>query len=132
MRTCITILALVISPLILVGQSTEDLILLKDNCCNHGHSTEYKLSDAHGGIVNTLFILYKVFLSSQDHQSCVFTPSCSEYAIQSIKKQGFVKGTIDTFDRLTRCHGFSAENYPIDPKTNLLIDPVRDLSYEKL
>ena len=30
-----------------------------------------------------LFIGYKNFLSSQDMNSCVFTPSCSVYAIES-------------------------------------------------
>ncbi len=124
---------MITSITLILGQTTEELVLLKENCCSHNHSDQnYKLSDAHGGIVNSLFILYKVFLSSQDHQSCVFTPSCSEYAVQSIKKQGFTKGMLDTFDRLTRCHGFGKENYLVDPITKLLVDPVRDINYVKL
>lgn len=133
MKICITILLVITSVALTFGQTTEELLLLKENCCNHNHSNQnYKLTDAHGGIVNTLFVIYKVFLSSQDHQSCVFTPSCSEYAVQSIKKQGLVRGSFDTFDRLTRCHGFGKENYTIDPNSNLLIDPVRDINYVKL
>jgi putative membrane protein insertion efficiency factor len=132
MRICITILLIISSSVLSFSQSAEELKLLKEHsCCNHHSAVRYKLTDANGGFANTLFVLYKVFLSSQDHQSCVFTPSCSEYALQSIKKQGFIRGVIDTFDRLTRCNGFSIENYPIDPKTNLLIDPVRDIHYEE-
>lgn len=133
MKICITILLVITSATFAIGQSSEDLVLLKENCCSQNHSTQnYKLADAHGGVVNTLFVLYKVFLSSQDHQSCVFTPSCSEYAVQAIKKQGLIKGSFDTFDRLTRCHGFGKENYAIDSDTKLLIDPVRDINYVKL
>lgn len=71
-----------------------------------------------------LFVTYKMLLSSQDMGTCVFSPSCSVYGIQSIQKKGLIVGTINTFDRLTRCHAFSAKNYIFDPKKNKLYDPV--------
>jgi len=75
-------------------------------------------------ISTTLFIIYKNFISSQDSHSCSFTPSCSEYAIESIRKNGFFIGGLDAFDRLSRCHGLSPELYIKEPISNRLIDPV--------
>jgi putative membrane protein insertion efficiency factor len=76
--------------------------------------------------------LYKNFISSQDASTCTFTPSCSEYAILAIKKQGVIPGMINFFDRFSRCNGLSPENYSIDLKKGVLIDPPRDFKYEIL
>jgi len=75
-------------------------------------------------IFSNLFLFYKKFISSQDGSSCSFTPSCSEYALQAIKKQGLIIGVINFFDRFSRCNVLSPKNYPIHPKTHLLDDPV--------
>ncbi|MCH8331153.1 MAG: membrane protein insertion efficiency factor YidD, partial [Bacteroidetes bacterium] len=48
----------------------------------------------------------------------------SKYALQSIKKKGFIVGVINFFDRFSRCNGLSPEKYPIHPETKLLYDPV--------
>jgi len=73
-------------------------------------------------IITAFFIGYKTFLSSQDGKSCTFTPSCSVYAIQTIRKKGFLLGILDAVDRLTRCNGLTPENYEIDPDLKLLVD----------
>jgi len=73
-------------------------------------------------IITSMFVFYKKFISSQDSRSCVFIPSCSSYALETIKKNGVLVGFLDTMDRLTRCHGFSAEKYSFDQKQNLLVD----------
>jgi putative membrane protein insertion efficiency factor len=67
---------------------------------------------------------YKKFISSQDSQSCSFTPSCSEYAVMAIRTNGLVKGMLMSFDRLQRCNGFKSERYSIDAKRGLKIDPL--------
>ncbi|WP_238807439.1 membrane protein insertion efficiency factor YidD [Emticicia aquatica] len=69
-----------------------------------------------------LFLFYKTFFSSQDLTVCTFTPSCSEFGILAVKKNGIVMGGIKTMDRLTRCNGLSPEKYEIDIKAKLLID----------
>jgi len=74
-------------------------------------------------VFSSLFLFYKSFISSQDNSRCNFTPSCSEYALQSIKKFGFFKGSLNALDRLSRCNGLAPEQYEIDPHTHLLIDP---------
>ena len=66
-------------------------------------------------LASTGFLIYKTFISSQDRPSCVFTPSCSEYALQSVQEKGFILGWLNTFDRLSRCHGFvHHEHYEFD------------------
>ena len=74
-------------------------------------------------IANILFISYKKFISSQDANHCVFYPSCSVYAYQSIKKNGII-GIFDAMDRLSRCNIFSPENYKNYKNTKLFYDPI--------
>jgi putative membrane protein insertion efficiency factor len=74
--------------------------------------------------ISGLFYIYKDFFSSQDFNHCVFHPSCSVYCVESIKTKGIVKGGIKTFDRLTRCNGFSNEKYEKDYERKRLLDPV--------
>ncbi len=71
-----------------------------------------------------LFLGYKTFLSSQDMNSCVFSPTCSVYAMEAFQKFNPVKAYLMTFDRLTRCHPLSKPGqYPLT--SNLyLYDPV--------
>lgn len=35
---------------------------------------------------------------------CVYTPSCSEYAIAALKKYGVIRGVVKIIKRLWRCH----------------------------
>lgn len=72
----------------------------------------------------TLFLGYKHFISSQDAQDCSFHPTCSEYALQSIKKKGVVIGMMDTGDRLLRCNGGNCAQYKLDKKRNKYLDPI--------
>jgi hypothetical protein len=70
-----------------------------------------------------LFLFYKNYFSSQDLDICVFEPSCSVYAVESIEKNGTLIGLLDGFDRLLRCHSFaSLKDYNKNIKTNKLID----------
>lgn len=72
------------------------------------------------------FLFYKKFISSQDSRSCVFSPSCSEFAVEAFKHKGIVKGWVMTFDRLSRCHGFvKPSQYRFDNNNNLFYDPIK-------
>jgi putative membrane protein insertion efficiency factor len=46
-------------------------------------------------------------------RSCVFYPTCSEYAKQAIEKYGALKGSYLGFLRILRCHPWQKNN--IDP-----------------
>jgi len=38
---------------------------------------------------------------------CKFTPSCSQYAYEAVKKHGVIRGGIKAFWRVLRCNPFS-------------------------
>lgn len=92
---------------------------------NHSYKSHVTQNNELEQVASLLFLFYKKFISSQDYNSCVFEPSCSVYSIQSIKKLGIIRGYMNTFDRMSRCHGLAAEYYPVDQKTQLLYDPVK-------
>lgn len=72
-----------------------------------------------------LFIGYKNFFSSQDMASCVFTPSCSVYAIEAFQTDNPFVAYLKTFDRLSRCHPLTKKGeYPYYKNTAQLYDPV--------
>lgn len=49
---------------------------------------------------------YQVMISPLLGQTCRFSPSCSNYAMQAIERYGFFKGVYLTAARLLRCHPF--------------------------
>ena len=92
-------------------------------------SNNYKgyLKKSHNELQATaaiLFIGYKSFLSSQDMNSCVFTPSCSVYAIESLQHNNPFVAYLKIFDRLSRCHPLVAKKeYPYNFETEKYYDP---------
>lgn len=54
---------------------------------------------------------YKYFISPLTPPSCRFTPTCSEYAVQALKKHGPFKGLYLTIRRLMRCHPWGGSGY---------------------
>jgi putative membrane protein insertion efficiency factor len=45
---------------------------------------------------------------------CRYSPTCSDYARESIDRFGIIKGTLLSIKRLARCHPFSQASY-FDP-----------------
>jgi putative membrane protein insertion efficiency factor len=43
--------------------------------------------------------------------ACRYTPTCSEYAEQAIKKYGVLKGTWLGMKRIFRCHPWGGHGY---------------------
>lgn len=59
-----------------------------------------------------LIKLYKKYLSPlKGHGTCIFFPTCSEYAIEAYAKYGFIKGTGLTVWRILRCNPFNDGGY---------------------
>lgn len=56
------------------------------------------------GFFLALIKLYQWLLSPLLGASCRFTPSCSQYGIEAIKKHGPFKGTWLTLKRIGSCH----------------------------
>jgi putative membrane protein insertion efficiency factor len=54
---------------------------------------------------------YKACISPWTPASCRYSPSCSEYALQAIKKYGPFKGGWLTFKRIMRCHPWGGQGF---------------------
>ncbi|WP_434779495.1 membrane protein insertion efficiency factor YidD [Neisseria sp. Ec49-e6-T10] len=54
---------------------------------------------------------YQLCISPYFAPSCRFSPTCSQYAIEAIKKHGALKGGVLMVKRLCRCHPFGGSGY---------------------
>jgi putative membrane protein insertion efficiency factor len=50
--------------------------------------------------------VYQVALSPYFGNQCRFYPTCSEYAMQAVRKHGALKGTWLAIRRIGRCHPY--------------------------
>jgi putative membrane protein insertion efficiency factor len=58
-----------------------------------------------------LIKLYQWIISPVIGPKCRFTPTCSQYAIEALKKYGVLKGLWLTIKRLSRCHPWGGHGY---------------------
>jgi uncharacterized protein len=58
-----------------------------------------------------LIKLYQWIISPILGPKCRFTPTCSQYAIEALKKHGVFKGWWLTIKRLGRCHPWGGHGY---------------------
>ncbi|MBR6721785.1 MAG: membrane protein insertion efficiency factor YidD [Alistipes sp.] len=74
-----------------------------------------RLQSAVKRLVALPFILlvrfYQVCISPLKPPSCRFTPTCSQYAIEALRKHGAIKGLYLTVRRLLRCHPWGGSGY---------------------
>ena len=54
---------------------------------------------------------YQVCISPLKPPCCRFTPTCSAYALQALRKHGPFKGTYLTVRRILRCHPWGGHGY---------------------
>lgn len=73
-------------------------------------------------IAHALIRGYQRFISPALPQSCKYYPSCSAYAIEALKVQGFVKGTALTIWRLLRCNPWSKGGVDFPPGSDLEVE----------
>lgn len=71
--------------------------------------------------MKTLLILlvrgYQIVLSPWIGQSCRFTPTCSNYAIDALKEHGALRGSWMAIRRIGRCHPWHEGGHdPVPPK----------------
>lgn len=66
-------------------------------------------------VVNAPFILlvriYKYAISPFLPNACRYTPTCSAYAEEAIRKYGPLKGSWLALKRLSRCHPWGGHGY---------------------
>lgn len=59
---------------------------------------------------------YQLFISPFLKTNCRYLPTCSEYAVLSLKEYGIIKGLYLTFKRIFSCHPYGGEGYDPVPK----------------
>ena len=58
-----------------------------------------------------LIVLYQRIISPWIGPKCRYTPTCSQYGIEALKKHGPVKGLWLTMKRVSRCHPWGGSGY---------------------
>lgn len=58
-----------------------------------------------------LVLFYRTCISPFTPPSCRFVPTCSEYALQALKKYGPIKGSWLALKRILRCHPGGGSGY---------------------
>jgi uncharacterized protein len=70
-----------------------------------------------GRVLVFLVVAYQKIISPILPSSCIYTPSCSQYAIDAIRRHGPWKGGLMALMRLVRCTPFHRGGF----------DPVREV-----
>ena len=65
-----------------------------------------------------LIRLYQITLSPYFGRHCRFHPTCSHYAIESLERHGFPKGSYLALHRLLRCHPWSEGGWDPVPRSS--------------
>ncbi len=58
-----------------------------------------------------LIKLYQWIISPWLGSKCRYTPTCSHYGIEALKKYGPIKGSWLTIKRIARCHPWGGHGY---------------------
>lgn len=54
------------------------------------------------------FRFYQKFISPlKTHPTCIYIPTCSQYAIEAVEKYGALKGSYMATKRILRCNPFA-------------------------
>lgn len=67
-------------------------------------------------LISRLVGIYKRYYNPLFANKCKYTPSCSAYMVQAVKKRGIIVGTALGLLRIIRCNPFSKGGF----------DPVKD------
>ncbi|MBI2266262.1 MAG: membrane protein insertion efficiency factor YidD [Armatimonadetes bacterium] len=62
-------------------------------------------------LVLSLIKFYQVVISRYTPRVCRFHPTCSQYAMESIRSCGVIRGGWMALKRIARCHPFSEGGY---------------------
>lgn len=71
--------------------------------------------------------VYQNYFSQHFSASCLYHPSCSDFSKQAVGEFGLIKGTLLSFDRLSRCNRIAATDLNINemnPSTKRFHDPI--------
>ncbi|MBQ9865104.1 MAG: membrane protein insertion efficiency factor YidD [Bacteroidales bacterium] len=84
---------------------------LWNNLCKGAYSLWQFLSTVLSKIMLSLIWLYRHFISPLTPAACRYTPTCSQYAVEAIKKYGPFKGGWLALRRILRCNPWGGSGY---------------------
>ncbi|NLZ94721.1 MAG: membrane protein insertion efficiency factor YidD [Bacteroidales bacterium] len=70
-----------------------------------------KLSKIGGKILIAPIHVYRYAISPLLPATCRYTPTCSQYSIEAIRKHGPLKGSLLAAKRIGRCHPWGGHGY---------------------
>jgi putative membrane protein insertion efficiency factor len=70
-----------------------------------------KLTKIGGKVLIAPIVFYRYAISPLKPQTCRYSPTCSQYAIEAIKKHGPFKGSLLAAKRIGRCHPWGGHGY---------------------
>ena len=54
---------------------------------------------------------YRLVISPLTASSCRFQPTCSEYALEALRKHGVLRGSLLSIRRVARCNPFGGSGF---------------------
>ena len=62
-------------------------------------------------LLMALVRLYQRYISPLFPPSCIYTPTCSQYALEALERYGALKGSWLAIRRIARCHPLHEGGY---------------------
>lgn len=88
-------------PLSIPATTSRNPLLSEANSSTSS-DTSFSNTSIFGLTVYGAYRFYKKFITNQDMTDCGYSPSCSQYMLQAVKKNGLL-GVIQGYERLKRC-----------------------------
>lgn len=63
------------------------------------------------GLIKMIRFYQKYLSPLKVRWKCIYTPTCSSYAIEALQKYGAIKGSYLAIKRILRCHPFAKGGY---------------------
>jgi len=60
--------------------------------------------------------IYQFIFSPLTGKNCRYLPTCSEYAVESLKSHGLLRGSFSAIKRILKCHPFGSHGFDPIPK----------------
>lgn len=70
-----------------------------------------KLKSLPAAVLIALVRFYQAAVSPHFPPVCRFTPTCSAYAIEALRRHGALRGSLLALKRLLRCHPWGGSGY---------------------